>query len=39
MVAEVIEEGEAAESRSPVMMLAAKLIGGYLSEIASMILA
>ncbi|AET04912.2 hypothetical protein MTR_8g095510 [Medicago truncatula] len=36
-VAEVIEEGEAAESRSPAMMLAGKLIDGYLSQIASMI--
>lgn len=34
-VAEVIEEGEAAESRSPAMMLVGKLIDGYLSEIAS----
>jgi len=36
-VVEVIEEGEAAESRYPAMMLTAKLIDGYLSEIASMI--
>jgi len=36
-VAEVIEEGEAAESRSPTMMLAEKLIDNYLSKIASMI--
>jgi len=34
-VAEVIEEGEATESRSPAMMLVGKLIDGYLSEIAS----
>lgn len=34
-VGEVIEEGEASESRSPAMMLVGKLIDGYLSEIAS----